>query len=115
MKKMLTIWGLLSLLVLLGVFTITGATPSPVSAATVQSNMAQAASSCPPTISRGSTGSAVRLLQSDLYSRTPGGLTVDGIFGSQTEKAVENWQRALGLKVDGIVGPKTWATLGECN
>ena len=41
---------------------------------------------------------------------------IDGIFGSLTEKAVKDWQKAQGLKADGIIGPKTWAkaeTLGK--
>jgi murein L,D-transpeptidase YcbB/YkuD len=36
---------------------------------------------------------------------------VDGKIGPQTKKAVEDFQRANGLKVDGKVGPKTWAKL----
>ncbi len=36
---------------------------------------------------------------------------VDGKFGDVTEKAVKNFQRAKGLKVDGIVGPQTWTPL----
>jgi hypothetical protein len=35
----------------------------------------------------------------------------DGEFGSRTEGSVEAFQREKGLKVDGIVGPKTWAEL----
>ena len=38
--------------------------------------------------------------------------SVDGIFGPKTEKAVKEWQKAHGLKADGIIGPKTWASLG---
>ena len=39
------------------------------------------------------------------------GCTVDGGFGGQTEAAVKAFQQALGLFVDGKVGPKTWAAL----
>lgn len=32
---------------------------------------------------------------------------IDGIFGSETEKAVKDFQKSFGLKVDGVVGPAT--------
>ncbi len=35
----------------------------------------------------------------------------DGVFGSGTTRAIKNFQRAKGLFVDGVVGPKTWARL----
>ncbi len=35
----------------------------------------------------------------------------DGIFGSKTEAAVKAWQKNHGLVPDGIIGPKTWASL----
>ena len=40
-----------------------------------------------------------------------GGL--DGIFGIQTDTAVRNYQRQAGLTVDGIVGCNTWRALQE--
>ena len=36
---------------------------------------------------------------------------VDGIFGGETERAVKEFQKARGLSVDGVCGPKTWAEL----
>ena len=37
---------------------------------------------------------------------------IDGDFGKDTLAAVKAFQQDRGLKVDGIVGPKTWAALG---
>jgi len=36
---------------------------------------------------------------------------VDGKIGPKTKKAIEEFQKAKGLKVDGKVGPMTWAEL----
>ena len=59
-----------------------------------------------PTLRRGSTGNAVRALQTAL------GITpADGIFGGGTEAAVRTFQRAKSMVPDGIVGPNTWAVL----
>ena len=41
------------------------------------------------------------------------GIKVDGIFGSQTRKAVRNFQKQNGLKADGIIGPLTWRKIPE--
>ncbi len=38
---------------------------------------------------------------------------IDGKLGPKTKKAIEDFQKANGLKVDGKVGPKTWAVLGN--
>lgn len=35
----------------------------------------------------------------------------DSIFGTKTKEAVVVFQKAKGLSVDGIVGPKTWEKL----
>jgi peptidoglycan hydrolase-like protein with peptidoglycan-binding domain len=53
-----------------------------------------------------SEGRQVELLQQAL-----GGITVDGVFGPQTEEAVREFQAGHGLTVDGIVGPSTAAAL----
>jgi peptidoglycan hydrolase-like protein with peptidoglycan-binding domain len=66
-----------------------------------------------PTISIGAKGDAVRRLERALR-RTPNlGLTVDGIFGAQVDKAVKQFQQGAGLLVDGKVGPLTWAALPD--
>ncbi len=63
---------------------------------------------------RGSSGPNVVVLQvalnriSQNYPAIPKIASVDGIFGSRTEAAVEAFQRIFGLSADGIVGPATW-------
>jgi peptidoglycan hydrolase-like protein with peptidoglycan-binding domain len=74
----------------------------------------------PETIRKGSKGSGVRLCQEILKSYgdpqlDPG--AIDGDFGPITEAAVKAFQGTHvdfdgnPLKVDGIVGPKTWTAL----
>lgn len=36
---------------------------------------------------------------------------IDGVKGRNTKKAIKAFQRANGLKPDGVVGPKTWELL----
>jgi len=59
---------------------------------------------------QGSTGDAVRAVQSQIHSRGDGAnqITVDGDFDSATNDAVQAFQTLLGLTADGIVGPVTW-------
>jgi len=61
-------------------------------------------------VSAGSSGDAVRAVQSQIHSRS-GWLTIDGILGAETESAVRFFQADIGLSVDGIVGPRTWNAL----
>lgn len=61
---------------------------------------------------RGSTGSEVRNIQTRLKSWGYYSYTVDGIYGSRTEKAVRRFQSKHGLVVDGICGPATLAKIG---
>jgi peptidoglycan hydrolase-like protein with peptidoglycan-binding domain len=66
-----------------------------------------------PTIGPGATGDVVRRLQRALR-RTPDlGISVDGVFGLQSEAAVKSFQEGAGLLVDGIVGPLTWNALPD--
>ena len=68
-----------------------------------------------PTLKKGSTGEYVTLLQTKLKNKgyDLGSYGVDGDFGSATLAAVKAFQKANGLTVDGIVGPKTWAALDQ--
>jgi peptidoglycan hydrolase-like protein with peptidoglycan-binding domain len=60
-------------------------------------------------VRQGSSGDAVRAVQSQIHGRgAGGGLAIDGIFGPLTNDAVRAFQTLLGLSVDGIVGPQTW-------
>jgi peptidoglycan hydrolase-like protein with peptidoglycan-binding domain len=63
-----------------------------------------------PVVQQGSQGHPVPALQYLLRDRGHH-VTVDGIFGPKTEAAVEQFQIADQLHVDGIVGPQTWGTL----
>ena len=56
-------------------------------------------------LSYGDTGEAVAAVQYQLQ------IPADGIFGPQTEGAVESFQRLQGLAVTGIVDARTWAEL----
>ena len=38
---------------------------------------------------------------------------IDGKIGPKTKKAIEDFQKANGLKVDGRVGPKTWEAMSK--
>lgn len=55
----------------------------------------------------GSTGDAVKQLQTDLNEILKINLTVDGVYGPATEAAVRTFQQIKHLQVDGIAGPQT--------
>jgi hypothetical protein len=60
-------------------------------------------------VASGSTGDAVRAVQSQIHGRGDGSvIAVDGVFGAMTSDAVGGFQQLLGLTVDHIVGPVTW-------
>ncbi len=63
----------------------------------------------------GSRGNEVRQLQTKLRSWGYYNGNVDGIFGSQTLEAVKYFQRKNGLTVDGIAGPATLKAMGIYN
>lgn len=65
-----------------------------------------------PKLRQGSRGDAVRTLQSQLNS-AGASIAVDGVFGSATASAVRSLQSSARIGVDAVVGPKTWAALGN--
>jgi N-acetyl-anhydromuramyl-L-alanine amidase AmpD len=60
-----------------------------------------------PTLRRGATGALVKEVQGKV------GAPVTGTFDAATEAAVRQFQRQHDLVPDGIVGPRSWATLAE--
>ena len=64
-------------------------------------------------IRKGMRGEAVRRIQDSLLQQgyTFPGFGVDGIFGSETQAVVRQFQRETGASVDGIVGPETMTQL----
>ncbi len=69
-------------------------------------------------LSVGSTGEKVRIMQNQLariarnYPAIPT-VTPDGIYGSQTRRAVEKFQSVFGLPVTGSVDYRTWYKISE--
>ena len=59
----------------------------------------------------GSRGEEVRKIQQKLKNWGYYSGAVDGIYGTQTQKAVRWFQQKNGLTVDGIAGPKTLAAM----
>lgn len=69
-------------------------------------------------ITKGMRGENVRNIQTYLSALsvvqpTIGNLTVDGIFGNNTQNAVKEFQRLYSLPVSGNVGPWTWFYLAK--
>lgn len=95
-KRLLAV--ILAVVMLMGVLPIAELSASAVSYSTVR---------------KGSKGETVKTLQTILNEVDNAGLVVDGSFGSATRSAVKAFQEANNLKVDGIVGPATWAALLE--
>ena len=63
-----------------------------------------------PILRQGAQGPDVTTLQTLLCDAVER-VRVDGAFGPETADAVKAFQKANGLTVDGVVGPKTWAAL----
>jgi peptidoglycan hydrolase-like protein with peptidoglycan-binding domain len=66
-------------------------------------------------LKKGSNGDEVAAIQDSLKASGYYTGAIDGVFGSETETAVKNFQKSVGLKVDGVVGPETYEALqGDC-
>jgi len=63
-----------------------------------------------PILKRGDKGEKVKTVQ-QLLSGAGFQVDADGDFGPATESAVQRYQKAHNLTVDGIVGPATWTAL----
>lgn len=71
-----------------------------------------------PEIKNGSIGSAVGVLQGMLNmmgykGKNAKALDIDGDFGANTAHALQSFQKAAGLTVDGVCGKATWKKLKE--
>lgn len=60
----------------------------------------------------GADGERVRTVQEKLSRWGYYSGAVDGVFGSDTLRAVKEFQRKNGLSADGVIGPQTLAALG---
>lgn len=63
----------------------------------------------------GSRGQEVRQIQQKLQQLGLYSGTVDGIYGTATQRAVRQFQKNCGITADGIAGPKTLLYLGLGN
>jgi peptidoglycan hydrolase-like protein with peptidoglycan-binding domain len=66
-----------------------------------------------PILELGAHGGAVFRLQRSLQAAGLTYVPADGHFGPTTYRAVRSLQASRELEVDGIVGPRTWASLPE--
>ncbi len=63
-----------------------------------------------PTVFPGARGTYVELAQLALQ-RAGNSISTDGIFGVQTEAALQRFQTDNGIAPDGIIGPRTWRSM----
>jgi len=84
------------------------AAPTPTTAASPSTNSPD---STEPVLRRGMKGDAVTQLQTRLEAIGVFSGSVDGVFGAETELAVQEAQRKFSLEPDGVVGPATWEAL----
>lgn len=66
-----------------------------------------------PTVRNGNRNTYVMILQDALNALGYSTYTLDGIFGSNTLRALTAWQCAAGLTADGICGCQSWTRLAN--
>lgn len=88
------------------------ATTKPATTTTTTTSTAKKYNFSGATLSRGSSGNDVKLLQQALNALMGAGLAVDGAYGAKTEAAVKAFQKKYGIGQDGIAGK---ITLGKIN
>ena len=86
------------------------AAPAAPAAASAPSEVSSAKLTSTQKLRTGDRGNAVQDLQSALNDNGAS-LSEDGVFGKRTLSAVRSYQADHGLSVDGVVGPKTRASL----
>lgn len=96
---------------------ITPSTPAPSSGSSTAAAPAATVPSSTefPILKLGMQGEAVSQLQERLKATGFFTGTVDGVFGAETQTAVQEAQRRYNLEADGVVGPATWAALTQGN
>ncbi|MEM7712303.1 MAG: peptidoglycan-binding protein [Cyanobacteria bacterium P01_A01_bin.68] len=85
-----------------------------ISAAIAGTVLTAASAAQAQTLKQGSTGFNVRTIQTELRNRGffPRNVSSTGYYGSITKRAVMNFQRANGLRADGVAGPATLRAMG---
>lgn len=64
-------------------------------------------------VQEGSSGKMAKLCQQQINLLSGQGVTEDGQFGSQSTTALRNLQTVLGVKADGLCGPRTWQAMED--
>jgi len=85
--------------------------PSSTPPASEGSSLSRYSASNAPILRVGSQGQAVRDVQAFLKEVGIYSGPVDGVYGPQTQAAVESFQKSKNLASDGIIGPQTWAAM----
>jgi hypothetical protein len=112
MRRWVRIFWVLLIVVALIVFrTLQAENDESGDAAAPATDVSGAATSISSSVSLGSTGTDVAVVQQALVDAGYD-VPVNGVFDEQTEQAVREFQAAEGLTVDGIVGPQTATQLG---
>lgn len=93
------------------VTAISATDPLPASEPATPPSASGPANVAPPVLSLHAEGSAVSQLQRELQTLGYYSGTIDGVFGQQTQAAVNRFQTDKQLTVDGIVGASTWEAL----